>query len=63
MGSYNSFFWLPVMLKSVDKYTLPIGLLFFDSSQGQTTHMLMAATPTSIFPMVFIFGVASAATW
>jgi ABC-type glycerol-3-phosphate transport system permease component len=55
MGNYQSFFWPLVMLKSVDKYTLPIGLLFFDSSRGQTTHLLMAAVTMSILPMIILF--------
>jgi multiple sugar transport system permease protein len=55
MGNYSSFFWPLVMLKSIDKYTLPIGMLYFDSSQGQTTHLLMAAAVMSVAPMVLIF--------
>ncbi len=55
MGNYQSFFWPLVMLKSVDKYTLPIGLLFFDSTRGQTTHLLMAAVTMSILPMIVLF--------
>lgn len=55
MGNYQSFFWPLVMLKSVDKYTLPVGLLFFDSTRGQTTHLLMAAVTMSILPMIVLF--------
>ena len=55
MGSYMSFFWPLVMLKSVHRYTLPIGLLFFDSTQGQSTHLLMAAVAMSIVPMIVVF--------
>ena len=55
MGNYQSFFWPLVMLKSVDKYTLPIGLLFFDSTRGQTTHLMMAAVTMSILPMIILF--------
>jgi multiple sugar transport system permease protein len=55
MGNYQSFFWPLVMLKSVDKYTLPVGLLFFDSSRGQTTHLMMAAVTMSIVPMIVLF--------
>jgi len=55
MGNYQSFFWPLVMLRSVDKYTLPVGLLFFDSSRGQTTHLLMAAVAMSILPMILVF--------
>ncbi|MEM7682082.1 MAG: carbohydrate ABC transporter permease [Planctomycetota bacterium] len=55
MGTYNSFFWPLVMLKSEHKYTLPIGLLAFDSSAGQSTHLLMAAVTMSVVPMVIVF--------
>lgn len=55
VGNYNSFFWPLVMLRSVERYTLPVGLLFFDSTYGQATHLLMAAVTMSILPMVIIF--------
>ena len=55
MGNYNSFFWPLVMLKSTHRYTLPIGLLFFDSSQGQETTLLMAAVTMSVAPMILVF--------
>jgi len=55
MGNYNSFFWPLVMLKSTHRYTLPIGLLFFDSSQGQETTLLMAAVTMSVVPMILVF--------
>ncbi|MBN2449604.1 MAG: carbohydrate ABC transporter permease [Lentisphaeria bacterium] len=55
IGNYHSFFWPLVMLKTVDKYTLPIGLLFFDSTRGQTTNLLMAAVTMSVVPMIVLF--------
>ncbi|MCF7686967.1 MAG: carbohydrate ABC transporter permease [Cephaloticoccus sp.] len=55
MGNYHSFFWPLVMIKSVEKYTLPVGLLFFDSSHGQATHLLMAAVTMSVVPLIIIF--------
>lgn len=55
IGSYQSFFWPLVMLKSLHRYTLPIGLLFFDSSQGQQTNLLMAAVTMSVAPMIVVF--------
>jgi len=55
MGNYNSFFWPLVMLKSEHKYTIPIGLLAFDSSAGQQTNLLMAAVTMSLVPMVLVF--------
>lgn len=55
IGNYHSFFWPLVMLKSTHRYTIPIGLLFFDNSQGQQTNLLMAAITMSVIPMVIIF--------
>lgn len=55
VGNYQSFFWPLVMMKSVHRYTLPIGLMFFDSTQGQQTNLLMAAITMSVVPMIVIF--------
>lgn len=55
MGNFNSFFWPLVMLRTMEKYTMPIGLLFFDSSRGQSTHLLMAAVTMAVIPMIVGF--------
>lgn len=55
IGTYHSFFWPLVMLKTQHKYTLPIGLLYFDSTAGQQTNLLMAAVAMSVVPMVLVF--------
>ncbi len=55
MGNYQSFFWPLVMMKTVDKYTLPVGLLFFDTEHGQATHLLMAAVTMSVAPLIIVF--------
>ena len=55
MGTYKGFFWPLVMLRTQHKYTLPIGLLFFDSSQGQETQLLMAAVTMSVVPLIILF--------
>lgn len=55
MGNYHSFFWPLIMMRTVDKYTLPVGLLFFDSEHGQATHLLMAAVTMSVVPLVLLF--------
>ncbi len=55
MGNYQSFFWPLVMMKTVDKYTLPVGLLFFDTDHGQATHLLMAAVTMSVAPLIVLF--------
>jgi len=55
IGTYSSFFWPLVMTRSQAKYTLPIGLLFFDSTQGRETHLLMAAVTMCIVPLIVLF--------
>lgn len=55
IGNYHSFFWPLVMMKSVHRYTLPVGLMFFDSTQGQQTNLLMAAITMSVVPMITLF--------
>jgi multiple sugar transport system permease protein len=55
MGAYHNFFWPLVILKSEFKYTLPIGLLSFDSSRGQETNLMMAAVTMSVIPMIIVF--------
>lgn len=55
IGSYNNLFWPLVLMKTPDKYTLPIGMLAFQSSQGQQTNLLMAAVAMSVIPMIVIF--------
>lgn len=55
MGNYHSFFWPLVMMKTVDKFPLPVGLMFFDGERGQATHLLMAGVTMSVVPLIIIF--------
>lgn len=55
IGNFQRLFWPYVMTKSVDKYTLPVGLLFFDTERGQATHLLMAAVAMSVIPLIIAF--------
>lgn len=55
MGNYQNMFWPLVMIKTPHRYTLPIGMLFFDSTQGQQTNYLMAAVAMSVIPMIIVF--------
>jgi ABC-type glycerol-3-phosphate transport system permease component len=55
MGVYSSFFWPLVMLKTTHRYTLPIGLLFFNSEQGQETTLLMAAMTMAVAPVLAMY--------
>jgi|UniRef100_UPI00404AD920 multiple sugar transport system permease protein len=55
IGNFQNFLWPLVMTKSVDKYTLPVGLLFFDTERGQATHLLMASVTMSVVPLIIVF--------
>ena len=55
MGAYNSLFWPVVMIASQSRYTLPIGLSYFDTQAGTSTHLLMAAVTMSVVPMIVLF--------
>ena len=55
ISNYHSFFWPLVMLRTNEKYTLPIGLLHFETTAGQSTHLLMAAVTMSIVPAIVVF--------
>jgi multiple sugar transport system permease protein len=55
VGNYQSFFWPLVMLRRTENYTLPVGLLLFDSTGGQNTPLLMAAVTMSILPPIVVF--------
>jgi multiple sugar transport system permease protein len=55
MGNYQSFFWPLVMIKDEYLRTLPIGLLYFDSSYGRETTLLMAASVMAMVPLIILF--------
>ncbi len=55
IGNYQNIFWPLIMLRSTDKYTLPIGLMYFDSSRGQATQLLMAASAMMVIPLIIVF--------
>lgn len=54
-GNFMSFFWPLVLIKSESLRTLPIGMLFFDSSYGRQTNYIMAATVLNILPLIVIY--------
>lgn len=58
MGNYGSFFWPLVLIKSEHLRTLPIGMLFFDSTYGRQTNLLMAASLMNIVPLIILFVVS-----
>lgn len=59
--NYQSFFWPLVLLKTHEKLTLPVGLLFLDNSYGKQTELILAATVMSTLPLVIVFVAAQKA--
>jgi multiple sugar transport system permease protein len=55
MGNYQSFFWPLIMIKDDYLRTLPIGLLYFDSTYGRETTLLMAASVMAMIPLIALF--------
>jgi len=55
LGTYGSFFWPLVMIKSEHLRTLPIGMLYFDSMYGRQTNLLMAGSVMNVLPVIVLF--------
>lgn len=55
LGAYQSFFWPLIMLNDVQLFPMSVGLLSLDSSYGQQTEFIMAATVMNVVPLVLIF--------
>jgi ABC-type glycerol-3-phosphate transport system permease component len=55
MGAYKGFIWPLIMLRSQAKYTLPVGMLFFESSRGTEPQLVMAAVTMTIVPLIILF--------
>ena len=55
MGTYGSFTWPLIMVKSESLRTLPVGMMFFDSIYGKQTELIMAASVMNIVPLIILF--------
>lgn len=55
LGNYSSFYWPLLVIKSEELRTLPIGMLFFDTSYGKQTNLLMAASVMALLPPLIAF--------
>ncbi|MHB8636532.1 MAG: carbohydrate ABC transporter permease [Fimbriimonadaceae bacterium] len=55
LGTYGSFYWPLILLKSPHMRTVPIGIMFFDGNYGRQTNLLMAAAVMAILPPVVLY--------
>jgi multiple sugar transport system permease protein len=53
---WNDYFWVLIMTSSVERRTMPVGLVMMKAVEGVTQwHLLMAATMIVIMPIIVIF--------
>lgn len=55
MGSWVSFMWPLIVMNTHSKFTLPIGLAYFQSLHGTDWTLLMAGSVMMILPILIVF--------
>ncbi len=55
MGNWMSFMWPLIVLNSHEKFTLPVGLAYFQSLHNTDWTLLMAGSLMMIFPILLLF--------
>ncbi|MCZ8518583.1 MULTISPECIES: carbohydrate ABC transporter permease [Paenibacillus] len=55
MGAWNNFLWPLIVLKSNDKFTLPIGLATLLTPYGNNYDILIAGSVLAILPILVLF--------
>ncbi len=55
MGSWMSFMWPLIVMNTHDRFTLPIGLAYFQSLHGTDWTLLMAGSVMMILPILLVF--------
>ncbi|HEV8638229.1 MAG TPA: carbohydrate ABC transporter permease [Chloroflexota bacterium] len=55
---YNDLMWPLIILSDNNKWTVPLGLLFYQGRFGNFWHLVMAASTVAILPVVILFFVA-----
>jgi len=55
MGSWGSFMWPLIIINSAEKFTLPVGLAYFQGSYGTEWGLLMAGSVIVTLPIILIF--------
>ncbi len=55
MGSWMNFMWPLIVINTEDKFTLPVGLAYFQSLHHTDWTLLMAASVMMILPILIVF--------
>ncbi|MFC3745104.1 carbohydrate ABC transporter permease [Paenibacillus sp. GCM10012306] len=57
IGNWNQFIWPLIVLQTEEKFTLPVGIVYFSSELKDTSNwiLIMAGTTVSIVPLILLF--------
>ncbi|MFE4713616.1 sugar ABC transporter permease [Bacillus sp. FJAT-27264] len=57
IGNWNQFIWPLIVLQTEEKFTLPVGIVYFSSELKDTSNwiLIMAGTTISIAPLILLF--------
>ena len=55
MGNWQSFMWPLLVVDSVEKKTLPIGLAYFQDQYATNWSLLMAGSIIAMLPIMLLF--------
>jgi ABC-type glycerol-3-phosphate transport system permease component len=55
LGNYGALFWPMVMVKSEHLRTLPLGMMYFDTTYGRSTNLIMSASVMAVIPPLILF--------
>ena len=58
LGSWNDFFGPFIYINTTDKYTLPLALRLFQSTESTQWHLLMAASVITAIPCIALYFIA-----
>ncbi len=58
LAHYNDFLGPLIYLSTNDKFTLPLGLFWYQGRYGNSWHLVMAASTVAIAPVIVLFFVA-----
>ena len=55
MGSWMNLMWPLIVVNTHTKYTLPVGLAYFQGVHGTDWTLLMAASMMMVLPILIVF--------
>lgn len=53
--SWNNFMWPMLVINTLEKYTLPLGIAFFQGRYGTQWNLLMVASTITMLPLLIVY--------